>query len=370
MIFRQVNPGPCRTYLVGSEKTREAALIDPVLDRVEDYLKILEQEKWRLAFIIDTHTHADHISGGMALRDHTQAPFAMHQLARPHCPTYRVHDGDSIKFSDIEIKCLYTPGHTNDSLTLVIEDRLLTGDFLFIGEGGAGRTDLPGGDPGEHFDSLQKLKEWSDEMLVYPAHDYHGQTHSTLGQERRTNPRLRFTSRDEYVRWLAALAAPPPDWMVGVLEVNYVCTQDPRAAWIPVDQSACEVPGPLSLGVDGQPVNTITVEEVKDRLDSRGEGVWVLDVRSRDEYEGELGHVAGSVVIPLQELAQRLNEVEPYSGKEIITVCKSGGRSHTAAGLLMQANFNNVATMGGGMTRWNELRYPIERGVGQQTSGS
>ncbi len=152
MIFEQLNPGPCRTYLAASEKTREAVLIDPVLDRVEDYLKVLEQGNWRLGFIVDTHTHADHISGGMALRDHTQAPFAMHHLARPYCPTHRVNDGDVLGAGDVQFKCLYTPGHTNDSMTLVFEDRLFTGDFLFIGEAGAGRTDLPTGDPGEHFE--------------------------------------------------------------------------------------------------------------------------------------------------------------------------------------------------------------------------
>jgi len=361
MIFKQLNPGPCRTYLIGSEKTREAALIDPVLDRVEDYLKILDQENWRLAFIIDTHTHADHISGGPALCDHTHAPYAMHRLARPHCPTYRVQDGDVIKFSDIEIKCLYTPGHTNDSLTLMIEDRLLTGDFLFIGEAGAGRTDLPTGDPGEHFDSLQKLNEFPDQMLIYPAHDYRGQTHSTLGQERQANPRLRFTSRDEYVRWLSSLALPPADWMKEVIKANFACAQDPKAVWIPVDLPACEVKGTLTMGVDGQPVKTITAEEARAHLDSRGGRILVLDVRKPEEYVGELGHIAGSKLIPVQELPQRLSEVGPYRGWEIITVCKSGGRSHTAAGILMQAGFTNVVSMDGGMTRWNELEYPVAK---------
>jgi glyoxylase-like metal-dependent hydrolase (beta-lactamase superfamily II)/rhodanese-related sulfurtransferase len=359
MIFKQLNPGYCRTYLVGSEKTREAALIDPVLERVENYLKILDQENWHLTFIIDTHTHADHISGGPALCDYTHAPYAMHQVARPYCPTYRVQDGDVIKIGDIEIKCLYTPGHTNDSITLMVEDRLLTGDFLFIGEAGAGRLDLPTGDPGEHFDSLQKLKEFSDRMFVYPAHDYRGQTHSTLGQERQTNPRLRFTSRDQYIRWLSNLACSPADWMIKVVEANYACTQDPKAAWIPVDLPACEVQGPLTLGVDGQPVKTISAEEAKQQIDAGGDAVFVLDVREYDEYVGPLGHIAGSLLIPVQELAKRLDEVEPYRDKEIIALCRSGGRSHTAAGILMQAGFTNVASMAGGMLRWNEMGYPV-----------
>jgi glyoxylase-like metal-dependent hydrolase (beta-lactamase superfamily II)/rhodanese-related sulfurtransferase len=369
MIFKQLNTGPCRTYLVGSEKNREAALIDPVLDRVEEYLKVFDQENWHLAYIIDTHTHADHISGGPALCDHTHAPYVMHETARPHCPTYRVKDGDTISVGEIAITCRHTPGHTNDSLTLVIEDRLLTGDFLFIGEAGAGRTDLPTGDPGEHFDSLQKLTEFPDHLLVFPAHDYRGRTHSTLGRERDTNPRLRFTSRDEYVRWLSNLALPPAEWMKEVVKANYACTQDPKAVWIPVDLPACEVGGALSLGVDGQPVQTITAEEARQRMEAGGEAVLVLDVRKFDEYVGPLGHIDGSRLIAVQELACRLEELEPYRNKEIITVCKSGGRSHTAAGILLQAGFPRVASMGGGMTRWNELGYPVTKDLNDASGG-
>ena len=365
MLFRQLNPGPCRTYLVGSGKTLEVALVDPVLDRVQDYLAMLERERLRLAFIIDTHTHADHISGGPALCDHTRAPYAMHHLGRPHCPTQRLRDGDTIAVGDVTIRCMHTPGHTNDSLTLVAGDRLLTGDFLFIGDAGAGRTDLPTGDPGEHFDSLQKLRDLPDAMEVHPAHDYQGRVSSTLRQERKDNPRLRFGAKDEYVRWLAALATPAPDWMGKVVEATYACTQTPGSVWIPVDLPACQVKGALSLGVDGQPVRTITAEEARRRIEAGG--VAVLDVRNPDEYAGELGHIAGSVLIPVPALAQRLQEMEPHREREIITVCKSGGRSHTAAGILMQAKFPRVASMEGGMTRWRALGYPAETGPGRRS---
>lgn len=367
MIFRQLNPGPCRTYLVGSEASGEVALVDPVLDRVQDYLALLEKNRWRLASIVDTHTHADHISGGPALCDHTRAPYAMHHLGRPHCPTQRLRDGDEISFADVSIRCLHTPGHTNDSLTLVAGDRLLTGDFLFIGEAGAGRTDLPTGDPREHFDSLQKLRSLPDTMETFPAHDYQGKVSSTLGQQRRENPRLRFASKDEYVRWLESLATPAPDWMLKVVDANYACTQTPGSVWIPVDLPACQVKGSLSLGVDGQPVATISAEEARRRIDAgsggaRGGDVLVLDVRNPDEYAGELGHIAGSVLIPVPALARRLGELETHRDREIITVCRSGGRSHTAAGILMQAKFPRVVSMDGGMTRWRALGYPVAAG--------
>jgi glyoxylase-like metal-dependent hydrolase (beta-lactamase superfamily II)/rhodanese-related sulfurtransferase len=359
VIFRQLNPGPCRTYLIGSESSREVALVDPVLDRVQDYLTLLERDRWRLVQIIDTHTHADHISGGPALCDHTRVPYAMHHLGRPHCPTRRLRDGEEIGVGEVTIRCLHTPGHTNDSLTLVAGDRLLTGDFLFIGDAGAGRTDLPTGDPGEHFDSLQKLKALPDTMEVFPAHDYQGRVSSTLRQERRDNPRLRFTAKDEYIRWLEGLATPAPDWMRKVVEANYACTQTPGSVWIPVDLPACQVKGSLSLGVDGQPVSTIPAEEVRRRIDGGGD-VLVLDVRNPDEYAGELGHIAGSLLIPVPALSQRLGELEPHREREIITVCRSGGRSHTAAGILMQAKFPRVVSMEGGMTRWRALGYPGE----------
>ncbi len=353
MIFKQLNPGYCRTYLIGSEKASEVALIDPVLERVDDYLRLLDQNGWRLPLVIDTHTHADHISGGPALCDYTNATYAVHHLARPTCPTHRLRDEDSVTVGDIKIRCLHTPGHTNHCMTLVVGDRLLTGDFLFIGEAGAGRTDLPGGDPGEHFDSLQKLRTFGDHMLVLPAHDYSGHTQSTLGEERQSNPRLRFTSRDEYTQWLSELAQPTPEWMIGVVQANIACAQDPKAAWIPVDSPACLVGGSVTLGVDGQPVRSISPEDAKKDL----AGALVLDVRDPEEYVGELGHIEGSALIPLKELPQRLDELESSRNKPVIAVCKTGARSHTAAGVLMQAGFTDVFSMSGGMTEWRALGY-------------
>lgn len=131
--------------------------------------------------------------------------------------------------------------NANDSLTLVFPDRLLTGDFLFIGE---------------HFDSLQKLEGLDDRPLVLSAHDYKGNWELTLGEERRTNPRLGLTSRNEYVRGLANQAASAEQWMLDVVQASYVCAQDPGAAWLPVDVRVCVVGGALSLGVDGQPASS------------------------------------------------------------------------------------------------------------------
>jgi sulfur dioxygenase len=361
MIFEQLNPGACRTYLIACEKSREVAIVDPVLERADDYVRLLEKERWKLAYIIDTHTHADHISGGPALCDYTHAPYVMHTLARPHCSTHRVNEGDTLQFGTVSLKMLYTPGHTSDSLALLLPDRILTGDTLFIGEGGAGRTDLPGGDPGHHYDSLLRLKALPDELLVFPAHDYRNQKQSTLGSERRMNPRLQLRTREEYVNWLSNLSLAPADWMLKVLEVNYACSQDPGSAWIPVDVPACQVKSALSLGVDGQPVKTISVEEARSLLNSDATANLVLDVRNPDEYIGELGHISGSLLIPVAQLPHRLAELQNYRQRQVICFCKAGGRSHTAAGILMQAGFPSVVSVAGGMTRWNELKYPTTK---------
>ena len=146
-----------------------------------------------------------------------------------------------------------------------------------------------------------------------------------------------------------------------MLEVNYACSQDPGSAWIPVDVPACQVKASLSLGVDGQPVKTISVEEAKTTLDGDPRDNLVLDVRNADEYIGELGHIAGCLLIPVTQLPHRLSELQNYREHQVICICKSGGRSHTAAGILMQAGFPSVVSVAGGMTRWNELKYPTTK---------
>src|SRR6185503_15305071 len=182
-----------------------------------------------------------------------------------------------------------------------------------------------------------------------------------LGAERKLHPRLQLRTREEYVNWLSNLSLAPADWMLKVLETNYACSQDPGSAWIPVDVPACQVKSSLSLGVDGQPVKTITIEEARSMLDSDPAANLVLDVRNPDEYTGELGHIAGSLLIPVAQLAHRLSELQDYRERRVICICKAGGRAHTAAGILMQAGFPSVVSVAGGMTRWNELKYPTTK---------
>lgn len=357
MLFEQLNPHACRTYLIGDERSREAVLIDPVLEHVEDYLKTLDQRKFTLTHVIDTHTHADHLSGGAALKDEVSCQYVMHQKAPARCVTFHLTDGFECRLGETPVKVMTTPGHTKDSITLVLEDRVLTGDVLFLDDAGAGRTDLPGGDPGEHWDSMQRVLGLSDHLIVYPAHEYRGRQPSSMRDQKLRNPNLQPRTKQAYIDYLEGLKLGPADWMKDVLKANYACARDPKSAWIPVDVPACEIKGTMALGANDQQVAVIPAEEVKRELDA-GTRLFVLDVRDPHELREELGHIKGATNIPVGALAHRLAELESHRGREIVTVCKAGGRAHTAAQILMQAGFPMVHVMMGGMMGWKQAGFP------------
>ena len=355
MIFKQLNKASCKTYLIGSENTKEVIVVDPLLEHVNEYVSLIKNEGLKLTHVLDTHTHADHISGAGALSDRTGAVYVMHQESPVRCVTFHVPDGFDCHSSDMPVKVIHTPGHTKDSMCLIFSDRILTGDTLFLDDGGAGRTDLPGGDPGEHWESLQKIMKLPDHLIVYPAHEYRGRKPSSLGEQKKRNPNLQRRTKEAYIKWLTDMKLGAADWMKDVLKANYECTRDPRAAWIPVDASACEIKGTMSPGVNELQVSAIPAAEVKRRIkENQLDGTMILDVREPAELKGNLGVIQGVVHIPVGQISQRLSELEKYREKEIITVCRSGGRAHTAAAILLQAGFRNVFNMNGGMTAFRE----------------
>lgn len=187
-IFEELNGGAsCRTYLIASPRTREALIVDPVLELVPGYMQRLSRDQLRLCTVVDTHTHADHLSGGRELARMTGAA----HLGAPEGAVHRsFEDGDVLMVGDTRVEVWASPGHTSDGLVLVLEDRVLTGDTLLIGA--TGRTDLPTGDPEAEYESLERLLSLPNHMLVYPAHDYGGRTFSTIGHERVHNQRLRL----------------------------------------------------------------------------------------------------------------------------------------------------------------------------------
>jgi rhodanese-related sulfurtransferase len=281
----------------------------------------------------------------------------MHARAPVRCATLRVEDGYQAELAGVPVQVLHTPGHTQDSLTLVLPDRILTGDVLFLDDGGAGRDDLPGGNPEQHWESLQRLLTLPNHLVVYPAHEYRHRQPSTLGEQRERNPHLRPRTRKEYVRYVEDLKLGPAEWMKAVLQANYACARDPGAAWVPVDVPACEVKGTLVTGVNDQQVATIRPAELKARLDA-GQAPMLLDVREPAELAGAEGHLAGAHNLPIGALGGRLAELGDR-GREIVTICRSGGRAHTAAQILQQAGFCDVRVLDGGMVAWRMAGYPV-----------
>ena len=200
MIFKQVfdKKSSTYTYLIASSKGREALIIDPVLDNVEDYLKLLTELDLKLIKVIDTHIHADHVTGASKLKDKTKCTTIMGEKTPANSVEIKVKDEEIIKLDHLKIRALYTPGHTSDSYSFLMDNYLFSGDTLLIN--GTGRTDFQNGSSEDAYDSIfNKLLKLPEETLLYPAHDYNGEKVSTIGKEKKQNPRLQVNSVDEYV---------------------------------------------------------------------------------------------------------------------------------------------------------------------------
>ena len=224
MIFRQLfeRESSTYTYLLASRPGGEALLIDPVKSEVERYLRLLEELDVRLVFAVDTHVHADHVTGLGALREATDCVTVMGGQSRAECVSRRVSEGEELNVDGLVLRALYTPGHTDDSYSFVMPDRVFTGDTLLIR--GTGRTDFQNGDPRAQYDSLfGKLLCLPDATLVYPAHDYKGWTVSTIAEERAHNPRLQVGSEAEYVALMRGLKLDDPKQMDVAIPANLAC---------------------------------------------------------------------------------------------------------------------------------------------------
>ncbi|MFQ5720857.1 MAG: MBL fold metallo-hydrolase, partial [Acidobacteriota bacterium] len=352
LTCRQINPGACKTYVIAADSSPEVILVDPVLEHADRYRESLEAEKRRLVAVIDTHCHADHLSAGAALADATGCEYLMHRLAAPSEASKSLEDGGRVPCGDSALEVLHTPGHTEDSVSLVVGDCVLTGDALFLDGGGAGRDDLPGGDPGKHWDSLQKLLGLPGHLVVHPGHEYRQRQPSTLGAQRTSNPHLAPRSREEFVRYLDDLQLGPAEWMIEVLKANAACARDLSAAWIPQGVPACEVRGTLAGGAKDLPVATVSAHGLHAELHGEKRPV-LLDVREAMELDGPLGRLDGIVHVPIRSLGEQLAALDAHRAASVVTVCKTGGRARTAAQILMQAGFKDVRLLVGGMEGWH-----------------
>lgn len=335
MIFRQLfDPvSSTYTYLLASRIGGEALLIDPVFERVERYLQLLNEMDLRLIKVADTHTHADHVTGMGSLRDITRCVTVMGENSKVDVVSMRVRGGDHIGIEGISLDVLETPGHTDDSYSFLLRDRVFTGDALLIR--GTGRTDFQNGDPFAAYDSIfNKLLKLPEETLVYPAHDYKGDTVSTIGEEKAHNPRLKVHSAQEYADIMNALHLPNPKMMDVAIPAN------------------------LAVGYKGDDPSlrqgTLGVGEARRRFE-RSDGVFV-DLREATERLRE-GTIPGSVHVPyvgLKDAAQPGGILAEMAAQTLILYCAYGERSALALWTLREAGLAHVLHLGGGFAAWRQ----------------
>ncbi|QIV94207.1 MBL fold metallo-hydrolase [Allofrancisella frigidaquae] len=224
MIFRQLFDIDTftYTYLIASGEGREAIIIDPVDTQLGKYHKLFDELDLKLVAAIDTHVHADHITALGLLRESTACKSVMGAHTKAECVSVKIKEGEAVNFDGMKLKAIYTPGHTDDSYSFILGDKLFTGDTLFVR--GTGRTDFQHGDSFAQYDSINnKLFKLPDETIVYPGHDYNGFTSSTIGEEKRFNPRLQVKSAQEYAELMANLNLPNPKYMDVAVPANLKC---------------------------------------------------------------------------------------------------------------------------------------------------
>jgi glyoxylase-like metal-dependent hydrolase (beta-lactamase superfamily II)/rhodanese-related sulfurtransferase len=307
-------------------------IIDPHISLPSEYNKYIEKKGLKLKYIIDTHTHADHFSSAAVLKKQYNVPVLMGEKAISEVADERLKDGDDISLSSKKFKAIYTPGHTDDAVSIYGEGGLFTGDVLLIGS--VGRTDFQNGSPESMFDTLQKLKKLPDDTEVYPAHDYHGKKSSTIAKEREANPFMKEQDKEAFARDMRSKEIPKPFNIDNIIRVN----QKGEA---------------MSLEM-------IPPKEAQE-LASKDPSVKLLDVRSVLEYSDV--HIDNSINIPIDGLSARLNELAKTK-QNYIVFCRTGNRSPMAADMLIQSGLQNVKVMEGGMTRWQKERLPVIKGVG------
>lgn len=224
MLFRQIfdHVSSTYTYLIAAREGGEALLIDPVLDNVDQYVRLVDELKLKLVLAVDTHIHADHVTALGTLRQLTECATAMGAMSNTECVSTHFADGEKLRVDGLRLEVLYTPGHTDDSYSFLLPDRVFTGDTLLIR--GTGRTDFQNGDPAAQYDSLfNTLLRLPEKTLVFPAHDYNGMTMSTIGEEKRHNPRLQVANKQAYVDLMNSLQLDDPRLMDVAVPANRSC---------------------------------------------------------------------------------------------------------------------------------------------------
>jgi len=346
MIFRQLFDSVSGTYsyLLASRAGGEALIIDPVLEKVDRYCQLLRELDLRLVKAVDTHLHADHVTGLGALRDRTHCVTIMGEESKADVVAMRVADGDQVSIEGLALDAIYTPGHTDDSYSFLMDDRVFTGDTLLIR--GTGRTDFQNGSARAQYDSIfNRLLKLPEETLLYPAHDYKGDTVSTIGEEKRYNPRLQVGSVDDYVALMANLKLPNPKMMDVAVPANMQ---------VGLHQDALDRQG-RSLGA----------REAIERLGQPD--ILLVDLRESSE-RARHGTLPGALHAPYPGIADSLKpggmlrEVAAATGRRLVFVCAFGERSAMAVAAAAAAGLDNTAHIAGGIDAWKKAGGPVVTG--------
>jgi len=341
MLFETVSTGGCRSYVVGCEETCAAALIDPELSQIDRYTALAAHHGLRIKYLVDTHTHADHFSATQQLARQLGVPVVMHSASPAPFVDLRLQGGELLVVGRLRLAALHTPGHTRDSMCLVVEDRVFTGDTLLISA--TGRTDLPSGDAGALYESLfEGVLKLDPALKVFPAHEYKGRTHSTIGQEIAENPRLQKRDRGAFIEMMQSLNLTMPTHITEALRTNM--TGGKTVAQMLAEAAAI--------------VPFMSLSELKACVESPACELTVLDVRERDAFEE--GHIPGAKLLPRGQLELRVNQELTDPTRRILVYCEFGRVSTLATATLRQMGFRGAVALDGGMKAWREAGYPVK----------
>jgi glyoxylase-like metal-dependent hydrolase (beta-lactamase superfamily II)/rhodanese-related sulfurtransferase len=338
MIFRQLFDSVSGTYsyILASRAGGEALIIDPVIEKVDRYCQLLRELDLRLVKAVDTHLHADHVTGLGELRDRTHCVTIMGEQSKADVVAMRVADGDKVTIEGLDLDVMYTPGHTDDSYSFLMADRVFTGDTLLIR--GTGRTDFQNGSARAQYESIfGRLLKLPDDTLVFPAHDYKGDTVSTIGEERRYNPRLQVRSVDEYIELMANLKLPNPKMMDVAVPANM---------HVGLHQD--------NLERQGQALSARDAIAILGRPD-----ILLVDLRENSERTRH-GTLPGALHAPYPSIGENLQpggmlrEVAAATGRRIIFFCAFGERSAMAVTAATEAGLPNTAHISGGIDAWKK----------------
>jgi glyoxylase-like metal-dependent hydrolase (beta-lactamase superfamily II) len=343
VVFEEIRSGGCCSYLIGCEKSAAAIAIDPLLAQRGRYAALAAARGLRIAYVLDTHTHADHFSAVRVLARELGVPAVLHRASPAPFADLRVEDGESLIVGELRLVVMHTPGHTRDSISLVLPDRVFTGDTLLLGA--TGRTDLPTGDPEALWESLfQRLLRLEGSLLVHPAHNYRGAPATSLAEQIATNPRLQKRERAAFVAQMRSLDLAMPDHLTEALRTNMTGGKT-------VDAIIAEAAARISF---------MSMDELRRRIESGAPGIAILDVREADAYRA--GHIPGAIHLPRGQLELRIDALFPDPALRILTCCEFGKISTIAAATLRDMGFASAAALDGGLQAWREAGYPLEAG--------